>query len=323
MLGKDLMTQYYSVPFVSLFDTSNCHIRLTSAQEMGISIENILDRIRTNERLGEVCHINQGVVSGCDFVSSKESLKFKNLHQGDGIFVLDMLQERDIRKIETFNDNEKELLKPFFKNSDISRYWSKSNPDKLLLYFKGKLDEDRFPNVLEHLKEFQLILEERLVRYEEKYHWTSLHRSRDETIFTSSKIVVPYRSCQNTFAYNETDWFCRSDCYIITQKDPSLSLKYLLALLNSKLNYVWLYHRGKRKGNTLELFNTPLSAIPIKRISPNDQNEFINLVDEIMKGKSENPNNNTSETEHMVDRLVYDLYCLTEEEIRLVEQFYV
>lgn len=323
MLGKDLMTLYYSVPFVSLFDTSNCHIRLTSAQETGISIENILDRIRINEKLGDVCHINQGVVSGCDFVSSKESLKFKNLHQGDGIFVLDMLKERDIRKIGTFNENEKELLKPFFKNSDISRYWSKSNPDKLLLYFKGKLDEERFPNVLEHLKEFQLILEERLVRYEEKYHWTSLHRSRDETIFTSSKIVVPYRSCQNTFAYNETDWFCRSDCYIITQKDTTLSLKYLLALLNSKLYYLWLYHRGKRKGNTLELFNTPLSAIPIKRISPDDQNEFINLVDEIMMRKANNPISDTSENELKIDRLVYDLFCLTEEEVSLIESFNV
>ncbi len=176
---------------------------------------------------------------------------------------------------------------------------------------------------IEHLKEFQLILEERLVRYEEKYHWTSLHRSRDETIFTSSKIVVPYRSCQNTFAYNETDWFCRSDCYIITQKDTTLSLKYLLALLNSKLYYLWLYHRGKRKGNTLELFNTPLSAIPIKRISPDDQNEFINLVDEIMMRKANNPISDTSENELKIDRLVYDLFCLTEEEVSLIESFNV
>lgn len=323
MLGKDFMTQYYSVPFVSLFDTSNCYIRLTSAQEMGISIENILNSIKNNERLGDVCHINQGVVSGCDFVSAKDLLKFKNLHQGDGIFVLDLLKERDLWKIGTFNDNEKELLKPFFKNSDISRYWSKSISDKLLLYYKGKLDEERFPNVLKHLQEFQPILEERLVRYGEKYHWTSLHRSRDETIFTSSKIVVPYRTCQNTFTYNETDWFCSADCYIIKKKDTTLSLKYILALLNSKLYYVWLYHRGKRKGNTLELYKTPLSAIPIKRISTDDQNEFINLVDEIMMRKSENPNSNTSEMEHKIDRLVYDLYCLTEDEISLIESFNV
>ena len=100
-------------------------------------------------------------------------------------------------------------------------------------------------------------------------------------------------------------------------------MKYILALLNSKLYYVWLYHRGKRKGNTLELYKTPLSAIPIKRISTDDQNEFINLVDEIMMRKSENPNSNTSEMEHKIDRLVYDLYCLTEDEISLIESFNV
>ena len=135
--------------------------------------------------------------------------------------------------------------------------------------------------------------------------------------------MVPYRTCQNTFTYNETDWFCSADCYIIKKKDTTLSLKYILALLNSKLYYVWLYHRGKRKGNTLELYKTPLSAIPIKRISTDDQNEFINLVDEIMMRKSENPNSNTSEMEHKIDRLVYDLYCLTEDEISLIESFNV
>ena len=90
---------------------------------------------------------------------------------------------------------------------------------------------------------------------------------RSEEIFTGPKIVVPYRSEENAFAYNDTEWFCRSDCYVITQKDRGVALGYLVALLNSKLYFQWLFHRGKRKGRMLELFQTPLSEIPVKRIS--------------------------------------------------------
>ena len=85
---------------------------------------------------------------------------------------------------------------------------------------------------------------------------------RSEEIFTGPKIVVPYRSEENAFAYNDTEWFCRSDCYVITQKDRGVALGYLVALLNSKLYFQWLFHRGKRKGRMLELFQTPLRKSP-------------------------------------------------------------
>jgi len=226
--------------------------------------------------------------------------------------------------ISTFNANEISLLKMFYKNSDIYKYVCSSETTKRLLYLdRYCVSLDEYPNVLAHIVRFQEILKERREVQNKRIHYFQLQWPRDKEIFTASKILVPYRSLTNTFAYNSIEWFCRSDCYVVTQKDPSLSLKYLLALLNSKLYYVWLYHRGKRKGNTLELFNTPLSAIPIKQIPSNEQNEFINLVDEIMMRKSENPNSSTSEIEHKIDRLVYALYCLTEEEVSLIENFNV
>lgn len=55
-----------------------------------------------------------------------------------------------------------------------------------------------------------------------------------------------------------------------------MSAKYLLALLNSKLIYFWLYYRGKRKGETLELYATPLSEIPIAET--NTATPFTTLV---------------------------------------------
>lgn len=81
------------------------------------------------------------------------------------------------------------------------------------------------------------------------------------------KIIAPYRTRINSFGYNEIPWYGGSDVYYITEKDKTVRLKYVLAILNSKLSYLWLYHKGKRKGEILELTGKPLQEIPIKKKS--------------------------------------------------------
>lgn len=142
---------------------------------------------------------------------------------------------------------------------------------------------------------------------------------RTEMIFTGKKIVVPYRSEQNAFAYNSTEWFCRSDCYVITQKYPNFTLGYLLALLNSRLYFQWLFHRGKRKGNMLEMFQIPLSEIPIKHLDDAGQKKFTELTNRILAAKQHDPEADVSALEREIDQLVYALYGLTPEEIQIVE----
>ena len=76
----------------------------------------------------------------------------------------------------------------------------------------------------------------------------------------------------------------------------------------------------------LELYQKPLSEIPIKKLSIEMQNPFIYLVDKILTiTKEEDYLNNiekqkiVKEYEHQIDQLVYKLYDLTEEEIKIVE----
>jgi len=115
----------------------------------------------------------------------------------------------------------------------------------------------------------------------------------------------------------------------MTAKDnPSVKLKYVLALLNSKLYFVWLYHRGKRKGETLELYKEPLSEIPIKLASTEIQQAFIDVVDEIMSittASNYEPNHRNIrqvELEDKVDEMVYKLYELSNEERSLILSFF-
>lgn len=121
------------------------------------------------------------------------------------------------------------------------------------------------------------------------------------------------------FGYNDIPWYASADVYFITRKESAFDLKYVLALVNSKLYFVWLYHKGKRKGEMLELYQKPLTEIPIKRIPKVQQNTFIDLVDQILAAKKRNHKADTGMLEAEIDRHVYDLYGLTLEERAVVE----
>jgi adenine-specific DNA-methyltransferase len=137
--------------------------------------------------------------------------------------------------------------------------------------------------------------------------------------FSQEKVVAPQRSRRNMFGYNDIPFYTSADVYFITKKDAAFSLKYVLALLNSKLYFLWLYHKGKRKGEMLELYQKPLTEIPVKRISAKEQKPFVGLVDCILAAKHREAEADTSALELEIDRLVYALYGLTQEEIQIVE----
>jgi hypothetical protein len=59
--------------------------------------------------------------------------------------------------------------------------------------------------------------------------------------------------------------------------------------------------------------------IPIYNTSSEQQKPVINLVDIILLAKKENPSEDTSKLENEIDKLIYDLYGLTSEEICIVE----
>ena len=326
--GNDGDSQYYEVAQAELYDGGENYIRLNrervAAGSRKVTINAILDNIATQgEALGKIANINQGVVSGCDYVSPRNEEKLpantRAIH-GDGIFVLDLDNPRDKRVVMGFSENEKKLLRKFYKNSDIQRFSCSTNTSKRLLYIGRELNDlSDYPHVLDHLKNFRAILTERREVENGVIKFFQLQWPRSEGIFIGEKIVIPYRSEENAFAYNDAEWFCRSDCYVITQRYPNYALSYLLALLNSRLYFQWLFHRGKRKGKVLEMMQIPLSEIPIKRISPDEQKPFIKLVDRILVAKHRDAEADTSALEREIDQLVYALYDLTPEEIQIVE----
>ena len=154
--------------------------------------------------------------------------------------------------------------------------------------------------------------------YNEHYHWTAIHRSRVAQIFEGPKVVLPYRAKTNAFAYNEVEWFCRSDAYVVTPKQKDFSLKALLGILNSTLYLYWLKKQGKVKGEILELMREPIEQIPLPMVDGETLQIIESYVDDIIV-KKENQESTASQ-EKALDDIVYSLFSLTTEEIALVEE---
>ena len=62
-----------------------------------------------------------------------------------------------------------------------------------------------------------------------------------------------------------------------------------------------------------------VETIPIPKIPAAEQRPFIRLVDSILSAKADDPAVDTGEQEAELDRLVYGLYRLTDEEITAVK----
>jgi len=109
-------------------------------------------------------------------------------------------------------------------------------------------------------------------------------------------------------------------------------LKYLLAILNSKFTNFYL-NTIRRHRIEFYFYSDDFKKIPIKNISSNNQLPFINLSDKMLslnKKLQEIGDKNTLEkqkiqeeikkTDYEIDELVYQLYGITEEEKKIIEE---
>ncbi|MEA2003802.1 MAG: N-6 DNA methylase [archaeon] len=237
------------------------------------------------------CDINQGLVPNplrvdktvLETLTPKE-IEESNISTGDGIFVL---STEEIKNLTPFEKEEK-LLKPYFKNSDIHRYYAPSSTDYRVIYTDKHTNIEEYPNIKDHLDIFKKKLFLRRECEEGKIPWYSLHWPREQEIFDGEKIICPYRSTRNIFGYAKKPFYGSTDMYFITPKrgeknntnftnDETLEkhdLRYILGVLNSSLFRVWCHHKTKPKGKVRELFYTPLTKMPIKPIDFGDSVEM-------------------------------------------------
>jgi adenine-specific DNA-methyltransferase len=238
-----------------LFDLSQIRLMSSASSKENDAIE--LMAI-SGLQLGQAYEIRQGVLTGADRVSNSHVKSHPHLKDcvGSGIFIVtpEELAALDL------NEHELEIIKPFFKNSAIHRYIVDTENKYWVIYADKK----------ENSLSSRAKLREHLMKYEPIIAKSSdnspyLHRPRNFN-FDSECIVVPQRSSKNTFALAEHPFYSSADVYFIGSRlESPYSLAALTGMLNSSLYYKWLYFRGKRKGEYLELFQVPLTQLPLPK----------------------------------------------------------
>ncbi|EAI1029907.1 class I SAM-dependent DNA methyltransferase [Campylobacter coli] len=262
--------------------------------------------------------VAQGIVPNPDIITKRnisDEMVSKGIKVGDGVFVI----EKDFLNVCEY---EKKYLKPLYEVEHFGKYYFNKNNSKQLIYTtKNNSKKENIPTIIKHLQKFRSIMNNRRENLNKRLDFYHLHWARDERFFESGEKIVSVRKCiEPIFSYLNNEAYVMLSLNVI--KTQRINVKYLTAILNSKLVAFWLKHKGKMQGNNYQIDKEPLLNIPI--VDTNSKNkkladELINLVDGILKAKEQNKNANTQELENKINSLVYKLYNLTEDEIKIIE----
>jgi len=149
-----------------------------------------------------------------------------------------------------------------------------------------------------------------------------LDRARDERIFLlPEKLISKFVGVRLTFTIDFNQNYVLNSCCLTELTNNNYSIKSLLGLLNSSLLNFYFKNVFTDYRETFPIMKSGnIEDLPIVELSQAAQNKTEKLVDKILKLKQTNPKADTRAVEKEIDQLVYKLYSLTEEEIKIVEQ---
>ena len=228
-------------------------------------------------------------------------------------FLIDEDQKRAFCKKNPINT---EIIKPILRGRDISRY-SYTLPKQYVLLTKNGVDVEKdYPDIYEHLKSFGDKFKNRGAQGQ---HWTNLRACSFYDDFKKEKIVWIELSDLGRFSLCNDEVYLLNSAYFLLP--PSgIDSKFLLGILNSSTIRFYLRLVAETSGmGTSRWINNYVKEFPIPGVEPDQQTEIITIVDRLLQLKAADPNANTADLEKEIDKRVYALYNLTQEEIATVE----
>ncbi len=224
-------------------------------------------------------------------------------------------------------ERTKELIKPILRGRDIKRYryeWAGEwliNTHNGYTSFSHKIppiDIEQYPAIKAHLDSHWDKISKRDDQGNTPYHLRNCAYIED---FEKEKIVYPcIMAKEPCFVYEEKGFYAPAPANII--KGDKTEIQYLTALLNSKCIYFAMRKFYMGGGIEGELKTNNLERIPIPKITTKNQELAQKITDcarKILQTKEKDPKANTQELEQKIDALVYQLYNLTDEEIKIIE----
>ncbi len=207
-----------------------------------------------------------------------------------------------------------DLIKPLLRGRDINRY--SYQQEKYILLTKNGIDvKKEYPVIYEYLDSFGDGFKKRGAKGN---HWTNLRACSFFDDFKEPKIIWIELADTNKFAICDDEIYLLNSAYfLLPPKD--VNIKYLNGLLNSKVIKYYLRLIANTSGvGTTRWINIYVKDFPIARDGM-IESKIENIVTKILSHKKQNPSSDTIDLENQIDQLVYQLYDLTEEEIKIIE----
>jgi hypothetical protein len=238
--------------------------------------------------------------------------------------------------------SSEELIKPLLGGEDVRRYFVE-DPDTWLIFSRRGVDINRYPAIRDYLSKGKAELtpkkssSDKVGRKPGRYEWYEI---QDDVayypIFDGPKIIFPDICKAPRFFLDRSGRYLANTAYCLGVDDP-----YLLGILNSRLFWFAISNLsipfGIRAGQyRYRLIYQYMERVPIRVIDFTVKAEkerhgrMLALVEGIMDlhqrlTDAKTPSDKDSlqrqidATDQEIDRLVYDLYGLTEDEIKIVE----
>lgn len=214
-----------------------------------------------------------------------------------------------------------DIIKPILRGRDLKKYSYSFSGFYLINTHNGLkskginriIVDKQYPIVYKYLESFKPDIE---IRQDQGDHWSNLRNCTYFEEFEKPKIIWGEISDEPKFAYDEDGYFAEATTFIMTGDN----LKYLLAILNSKVSEWYFKQIGTTTGmGTNRWKKYKIELLPIKTPSKKLKESIEKLVNKIIYLKNIDPQSDTRKLENEIDQLIYKLYGLTEDEIKIVE----
>ncbi|EAK1432712.1 class I SAM-dependent DNA methyltransferase [Campylobacter coli] len=232
-------------------------------------------------------------------------------------------------KDEAEKERTAKLIRKMLRGRDIKRYRYEWAGLWVIGTFPSlKLDIEQYPALKQYLSQFLPRIEQSGEKGCRKKTSNKWFETQDNIAyyeeFEKEKIVYPNMNKEFIAFFDNEFFLLNQKCFILShQSNNKKELLYLTALLNSNVNFYYFKQIGAKLGASgYEMSKIFVEKLPIPKINSKNQkiaDELINLADEILKAKEQDKNANTQELENKINSLVYKLYNLTEEEIKIIE----
>jgi len=239
-----------------------------------------------------------------------------------------IVDEKTRKELIEADSNNSEIIKPLLQGRNIKKwFYNKSGYFLLQTDFDKNIKSD-YPVIYLHLEKYTESLKN---RDDQGKKWWNLRACAYYSEFEKEKIIWGLTADKWAFTHDNSGHYLPSNGYILTS-EGTVSIKYILSLLNSKLMEFYFGFIGiMTAGGAFTLKHETISSFPVKEISHSEQKSFIEKADVMLDlhkklNEANTPHEKTAlqrqidATDKQIDSLVNKLYNLTDDEIRIVEE---